>query len=113
MPRKRWLAPPKGCSSISCRRIVKLFTGEDEEGEERQNQNIFTVVMQGEDAQLLEAVAVDLEELFERVPGVLGTKKLADGMIVTGPRGRAGRPCGVTKARRYRASPAARFAAQR
>jgi HAE1 family hydrophobic/amphiphilic exporter-1 len=57
---------------------VKLFTGEDEEGEERQNQNIFTVVMQGEDAQLLEAVAVDLEELFERVPGVLGTKKVAD-----------------------------------
>ena len=57
---------------------VKLFTGEDEESEERQNQNLHTVVIQGEDAELLEEVAVGLEELFARVPGVLGIKKVGD-----------------------------------
>ena len=57
---------------------VKLFTGEDEEGGDRQNKNVFTVVLQGEDAVQLEELAVQLEELFGRVPGVLGTKKVAD-----------------------------------
>ncbi len=57
---------------------VKLFTGEDEEGDDRQNKNVFTVVVQGEDAEQLEEIAGQLEELFGRVPGVLGTKKVAD-----------------------------------
>jgi HAE1 family hydrophobic/amphiphilic exporter-1 len=57
---------------------VKLFTGEDEESDDNRNKNLFTVMLQGEDAELLEAVAVQLEELFGRVPGVLGTKKVGD-----------------------------------
>jgi HAE1 family hydrophobic/amphiphilic exporter-1 len=57
---------------------VKLFTGEDDEGAERQNKNLFTVVLQGEDAGQLETLAEGLEELFGRVPGVLGIKKVSD-----------------------------------
>jgi HAE1 family hydrophobic/amphiphilic exporter-1 len=57
---------------------VKLFTGEDDEDDERQNKNLFQVTIQGEDAGQLETVAEQLEELFLRVPGVLGTKKVAD-----------------------------------
>ena len=57
---------------------VKLFTGEDDEDDDRQNKSLFTVTLQGDDADTLEAVAVQLEEVFGRVPGVLGTKKVAD-----------------------------------
>ena len=56
---------------------VKLFTGEDDD-DDRQNKNLFAVTIEGEDADLLETVAGDLEGLFARVPGVLGTKKVAD-----------------------------------
>jgi HAE1 family hydrophobic/amphiphilic exporter-1 len=56
---------------------VKLYTGEDSE-DERQNQQLHTVLITGEDSDILEDVAESLEELYASVPGVVGIKKAAD-----------------------------------
>jgi HAE1 family hydrophobic/amphiphilic exporter-1 len=57
---------------------VKVRTAEDDRGDDRPNKNVFTVSIEGEDAETLETVADDLEAIFNRVPGVLGTKKTDD-----------------------------------
>jgi HAE1 family hydrophobic/amphiphilic exporter-1 len=57
---------------------VKVRTAEEEQSDQLQNKNVYTVMIEGEDAEVLEVVAEDLEMLFTRVPGVLGTKKVAD-----------------------------------
>jgi HAE1 family hydrophobic/amphiphilic exporter-1 len=57
---------------------VKLYTSQDEQGDEARNQNLHKFVLEGEDAEILEAVAGELEELFVAVDGVIGMKKLAD-----------------------------------
>ncbi len=57
---------------------VKLRTAEDNQGDERQNQALYAVILQGEDSGLLEEVGEELERLFVQVPGVLGSKKVDD-----------------------------------
>ena len=57
---------------------VKLFTGEDQGGDERQGKGTHTFKVEGEDAGILEVTAVELEELFASVEGVVGVKKVGD-----------------------------------
>ena len=45
---------------------------------EARNQNVHKFVLEAEDSDILETVAEELEEVFLRVDGVLGMKKLAD-----------------------------------
>ncbi|MDH3743511.1 MAG: efflux RND transporter permease subunit [Acidobacteriota bacterium] len=55
---------------------VKLFTNDDRR--EDRDQNLHTIVLQGEDSETLEKVAEDLESLFLSIDGVVGMKKVAD-----------------------------------
>ncbi len=57
---------------------VKVYTGEDSQAEEGQNQQLHTIRLEGDDSDILEEVAEDLEELFAAVPGVIGIKKAGD-----------------------------------
>ncbi len=57
---------------------VKVQTTEDNQADQLQNKNVYTVMIEGEESEILERVAEDLELVFTRVPGVLGTKKVAD-----------------------------------
>ncbi|MFQ5527239.1 MAG: efflux RND transporter permease subunit [Thermoanaerobaculia bacterium] len=57
---------------------VKVRTTEDAGSDQLKNKNVYTVMVEAEDADILEAVADDLEAVFTRVPGVIGTKKVAD-----------------------------------
>jgi HAE1 family hydrophobic/amphiphilic exporter-1 len=56
---------------------VKYFTGQEGDQEE-EGEQIHVVRLFGDDAELLEATAKDLEELFVQVPGVLGLKASGD-----------------------------------
>jgi HAE1 family hydrophobic/amphiphilic exporter-1 len=56
---------------------VRYYTGDEAQGEERGDQ-VHVVALYGEDADELERVAGDLEQLFASVPGVLGVKASAD-----------------------------------
>ncbi len=57
---------------------VKVRTAEDGRGDQFQNKSLHTVMIEGEDSEILETVAENLEALFTRVPGVIGTKKVGD-----------------------------------
>ncbi|MGB5295045.1 MAG: efflux RND transporter permease subunit [Thermoanaerobaculia bacterium] len=57
---------------------VKLYTGEDQQGDERQGKGSHTFKLEGEDAEALEVIAVQLEEIFASVEGVVGVKKVGD-----------------------------------
>jgi len=57
---------------------VKLFTSEDQQGDDRQGKGTHTFKLEGEDAGILEATAVQLEEIFASVDGVIGVKKVGD-----------------------------------
>ncbi|MCP4204412.1 MAG: efflux RND transporter permease subunit [bacterium] len=57
---------------------VKVRTAEESQTDQLQNKNVYTVMIEGENSEILETVADDLELVFTRVPGVLGTKKVAD-----------------------------------
>lgn len=57
---------------------VKVQTAEESRSEKGQNKNVYTVMIEGEDSEILETVAEDLELVFTRVPGVLSTKKVGD-----------------------------------
>ena len=57
---------------------AKLFTSMDDPSVDRENQNVYTVTLEGEDSEILERVAEDLETVFLAVPGVLGMKQVAD-----------------------------------
>ena len=56
---------------------VKYYTGEEGEQEEK-SEKVHVVRLFGDDAELLETTAEDLEELFAQVPGVLGLKASGD-----------------------------------
>jgi hydrophobic/amphiphilic exporter-1 (mainly G- bacteria), HAE1 family len=56
---------------------VRYYSGsEDESGEEKAS--VYTVTLNGDDPELLEKTAVDLEAVFTGVDGVVGVKKLGD-----------------------------------
>ncbi len=57
---------------------VRLYTDENQQGDEVRNQNLHKFVLEGEDADILESVASRLEEIFVQLDGVVGMKKLAD-----------------------------------
>jgi len=53
---------------------VTYETGQENQTEAKSNESIHTFTLYGENADELEQVAEDLEEVFARVPGVLGLK---------------------------------------
>jgi HAE1 family hydrophobic/amphiphilic exporter-1 len=57
---------------------IKLYTSDQPEVDEREKQGLYSVVVEGDDQDLLEVVAEQLEELFVSVDGVLGLKKLGE-----------------------------------
>jgi HAE1 family hydrophobic/amphiphilic exporter-1 len=57
---------------------VKVRTAQESQTDQLKNKNVYTVMIEGEDSEILETVADDLEQVFVRVPGVLGSKKVAD-----------------------------------
>ncbi len=57
---------------------VKLFMGEDQQGDDRQGKGTHTFKLEGEDAEALEVIAAQLEEIFASVEGVVGVKKVGD-----------------------------------
>ncbi len=56
---------------------VKYFTGQEGDQEE-EGEQVHVVRLFGDDAELLETTAKDLEDLFVQVPGVLGLKASGD-----------------------------------
>ncbi len=57
---------------------VKVYTGEDNQADDKRDQKVHTIRLEGEDSNMLETVATDLEELFLTVPGVVGLKRAGD-----------------------------------
>ncbi len=57
---------------------VTVYTGNDDQTDDKKTQNLHAFVLEGEDSDALEAVADDLEELFTSVEGVLGVQKVDD-----------------------------------
>jgi HAE1 family hydrophobic/amphiphilic exporter-1 len=54
---------------------VKLYTGEENDGQQEDQRSLYTTTLFGDDPLALERVATGLEEQFARVDGVLGVKK--------------------------------------
>jgi HAE1 family hydrophobic/amphiphilic exporter-1 len=54
---------------------IELTTGEESQVDEEEGQSIYRVTLFGEDPVLLDEVAGGLEEIFERVDGVLGVRR--------------------------------------
>jgi HAE1 family hydrophobic/amphiphilic exporter-1 len=54
---------------------IRLFHGEENRAEEARGKSVFTVNLEGDDAEELERVAERLEPLFLSVPGVLGIRR--------------------------------------
>lgn len=57
---------------------VRLYTREEEQGNDRQKLSVHKFSIQGDDSEILEQVAEGLERLFLSVDGVIGMKKLED-----------------------------------
>ncbi|MFQ5701518.1 MAG: efflux RND transporter permease subunit, partial [Acidobacteriota bacterium] len=57
---------------------IELFTGEDEQQEGARNAGLYAIFLRGEDVDLVESVAKQLEETLVKVDGVLGVKKTSD-----------------------------------
>ena len=57
---------------------IKLFFGEDNQMDEEKDKASFVVQIQGDDAEIINQVAHDIEPLFLSVRGVLGKKKVED-----------------------------------
>ncbi len=57
---------------------VKVYTGQESQAEDNRSQQIHAIRLEGDDSEILETVAEDLEELFLAVPGVVGVKKAGD-----------------------------------
>lgn len=54
---------------------VRLYTDDENQVEEAKGEAVHVIRLQGEDPDLLEKIATDLEPQFMNVPGVLGIKK--------------------------------------
>ncbi len=54
---------------------LKLYTGDEREAEQKKDEATESVVVQGEDPELLERVVEQLEPLFASVEGVLGVRR--------------------------------------
>jgi HAE1 family hydrophobic/amphiphilic exporter-1 len=57
---------------------IELTTGEESQVDEEEGQSIYRVTLFGEDPVHLDEVAGGLEEIFERVDGVLGVRRESD-----------------------------------
>jgi len=57
---------------------VRLFTGNEDQTDDKQNQALHAFVLEGDDATELDRVADDLEELFTSVDGVIGVRQVED-----------------------------------
>jgi HAE1 family hydrophobic/amphiphilic exporter-1 len=57
---------------------MKTYTGEESEATDARGDGVHVIVLNGEDAELLETVSTDLETVFLRVDGVLGIRKGLD-----------------------------------
>ncbi len=57
---------------------IKYYSGEEDKSEEEQKKSVETVVITGDDADTLEDVARDLEEMLVQVDGVVGVKRSQD-----------------------------------
>jgi HAE1 family hydrophobic/amphiphilic exporter-1 len=57
---------------------VKVYTNQDMQGDSKKNANVHKFRLEGDDADILEQVAEELEEVFVRVEGVIGMKNLND-----------------------------------
>ncbi len=57
---------------------VRLYTRSDDQNEERQSQAVHSFTLEGDDSDILEQVAVALEDLFVSIDGVIGLKKVGD-----------------------------------
>ena len=58
---------------------VRLYTrGDQQGGSEREQASVHTFVLQGDDSDILEEVALGLEQIFVSVDGVIGMKKVDD-----------------------------------
>ncbi|MCZ6727885.1 MAG: efflux RND transporter permease subunit, partial [Acidobacteria bacterium] len=57
---------------------VRLFTGDDDQTDDKKDQALHAFVLEGEDARELDRVAKSLEEVFLAVDGVVGIKKVED-----------------------------------
>lgn len=60
---------------------MKLFYGRENQNEEAKGEEVFSLRLEGDDARVLEEVAVHLEPIIRSVPGVLGIRKSEE----TGP----------------------------
>lgn len=57
---------------------VKIYMGNENEADEEDGNETYTIYFQGEDAEQLDEVATELEPLFTNLDGVLGLKKGED-----------------------------------
>jgi len=57
---------------------VRVYTNEDQQGDSKKIASIHKFRLEGDDADILEVVADELEKIFVRVDGVIGMKNLTD-----------------------------------
>lgn len=57
---------------------VRLFTGNEDQTDDKKNLALHAFVLEGDDAAKLDQVAEDLEDLFSSIDGVIGVKQVED-----------------------------------